>query len=83
MIFLDLMLPDMHGLEVLQELRQTDQAKQPFVIIQTGSATKENVEKAVEFGVGAILVKPCNVDQVSKALAKYREQCQAPGADKA
>lgn len=70
-VFLDLMMPDMHGLDVLEALRAHRQGDEIFVIIQTGSATKENVERAVELGVGAILVKPYNVEQIKKTLGKY------------
>ena len=77
-VFLDLMMPDMHGLDVLSELRALDHGDQIFVIIQTGSATKENVERAVELGVGAILVKPYKVVQIKKVLGKYLKPSQSP-----
>lgn len=75
-LFLDLMMPDMHGLDVLEQLRAMDGGDGIFVVIQTGSATKDNVERAVELAVGAILVKPYSVDKVNKALGLYLESRQ-------
>lgn len=72
-LFLDLMMPDMHGLDVLEQLRALEGGDRTFVVVQTGSATKDNVERAVELGVGAILVKPYSVDKVNKALGQYLE----------
>jgi two-component system chemotaxis response regulator CheY len=78
-VFLDLMMPDMHGLDVLGELRALPQGERAFVIVQTGSATKENVERARDLDVGGVLVKPYNFEKVRTAVGRYRSASADPG----
>lgn len=78
-VFLDLMMPDLHGLDVLAQLRAMPEGERAFVIVQTGSATKENVERARDLDVGGVLVKPYNFDKVRTAIGRYR----SAGADPA
>lgn len=73
LIFLDLEMPDMHGLEVLEQLREMDDGKDIFVVIQTGSATKANVERALELKVGDLLAKPYSREKLEGALRRYRQ----------
>lgn len=57
LILLDLILPKKHGLDVLEELRDTEEAKNIPVIILTNLEGLGEVEKAIELGATTYLVK--------------------------
>ena len=63
-VLLDLMLPDMSGLEVCRRIRASGQTPQPIVIMVT--ARGEEVDRVVGFEVGAddYLVKPFSVREL-------------------
>ncbi|MBN8828721.1 MAG: hybrid sensor histidine kinase/response regulator [Sphingobacteriia bacterium] len=55
-VFLDLMMPDVYGLDVLKEIRTSHQLNVP-VILQSG-ANIEELEKAQTMGISGCLSKP-------------------------
>jgi two-component system phosphate regulon response regulator PhoB len=63
-VLLDLMLPDISGLEVCRRIRASSQTPQPIVIMVT--ARGEEVDRVVGFEVGAddYLVKPFSVREL-------------------
>ena len=63
-VLLDLMLPDISGLEVCRRIRASGQTPQPIVIMVT--ARGEEVDRVVGFEVGAddYLVKPFSVREL-------------------
>jgi CheY-like chemotaxis protein len=63
LILLDIMMPEMDGLEVLRRIRAGTVNKSTPVIIMTAYGDSANVKKAVEFGANDFIVKP--VEQVS------------------
>jgi len=62
MIFLDLRLPDIHGLEVLQRIRQVDR-KAPTVII-TAHGDMESAIQALKMGAFDYINKPFELDEI-------------------
>ncbi|MFP4208147.1 MAG: response regulator [Wenzhouxiangella sp.] len=72
LVFLDLEMPDMHGLEVLEQIREMAGGDDIFVVIQTGSATKENVERARELKVDDLLAKPYSLEKLEISIGRYR-----------
>ena len=63
LILLDIMMPEMDGLEVLRRIRSGNVNKATPVIIMTAYGDSANVKKAVEYGANDFIVKP--VEQVS------------------
>lgn len=63
LILLDIMMPEMDGLEVLRRVRADSVNKETPVIIMTAYGDSANVRKAVEYGANDFIVKP--VEQVS------------------
>lgn len=57
LVLLDLILPRLHGLDVLKAMRQDAALASIPVIILTNMDSKESVEQAVELGAKAYLVK--------------------------
>lgn len=57
LILLDLILPKCHGLEVLNNLKKDEKTKDIPIIILTNVEKIDEVEKAIELGASAYLVK--------------------------
>lgn len=69
-ILLDLNLPGMTGLEVLEEIKQDSDLRSIPVIILTSSEAEEDIVKSYEEYANAYLTKPINVDEFIE-LAKF------------
>lgn len=75
LIILDLVLPKMHGFEVLEKLKENDNTKKIPVIVLTNLESMEDVEKAVSMGATTYLVKANYkleevVEKIKKTLAE-------------
>lgn len=57
LILLDLILPKLHGFDVLEDLKQDQQTEDIPVIILTNLGGTDEVQKALEMGVTTYLVK--------------------------
>jgi CheY-like chemotaxis protein len=67
LVFLDIMMPEMNGFEVLEALKR--QENRTPVIVLSALSRKEAVMKAVQLGVKSYMVKPIKPDAVfRKAL---------------
>lgn len=71
-VFLDMGLPDMTGLEVLKGIKRR-QPQTPVVMI-TGNATKDNAVEAMRQGAYDYLAKPFNVTDVTLIAARALER---------
>lgn len=67
LVFLDLRLPDMSGIEVLKEIKDIDESI--LVIIITGYATVESAVEAIHLGAYDYIKKPFKSDAV-KVITK-------------
>jgi len=77
LILLDLILPKLHGLEVLKGLKENEQTKQIPVIVLTNLEDMSGIEKALETGATTYLVKENYnleeiVEKVKEALKKFK-----------
>lgn len=61
-VLLDIMLPDMSGLEILEQLKQLDSNIQ--VVVLTAHGTKETVLSALRLGAADFLEKPIEADRL-------------------
>ncbi len=57
LILLDLILPKVQGLEVLKKLKESNKTKEIPVVVLTNLEEMEKVDKALELGATAYLVK--------------------------
>lgn len=67
-VLLDLRMPDMDGLDMLQVLKQRHPATQ--VVVLTGYASLESAQTAQRLGALDYLMKPGNLDEI---LSKIHE----------
>ena len=67
-VFLDVMMPEMDGLEALQNIKE----KHPEirVIMITGNPSVENVQESIQGGASGFIVKPFNTAKVLDTLHK-------------
>ncbi|EYF01611.1 sigma-54-dependent transcriptional regulator [Chondromyces apiculatus] len=64
MMLVDLMLPGMNGLELLDRVRQDDATRDLPVIVISGHATVHDAVKAIKLGAGDFFEKPLNRERV-------------------
>jgi len=69
-IFLDLKLPKISGLEVLQEIKSNPLTRTLPVVVVTSSKENPDIKKAYELGVNSYVVKPVNFDDFLKAMSQ-------------
>jgi len=70
LVLCDWNMPEMPGIELLNQVRSDEQLKGiPFVMV-TAEAKKENILEAVKAGVSSYIVKPFTAETVSEKLKK-------------
>ncbi len=74
LVILDLKMPDMGGIEVLEEIKRC--RPETKVIILTGYGTPEAARRARELGVTAYLAKPFDIFDLRKLLARETGQAE-------
>jgi two-component system, response regulator len=67
-IFLDLKLPKVNGLEVLKELKSNVRTKKIPVVIITSSKEDRDIKTAFELGANSYVVKPVEFDQFLQSI---------------
>jgi DNA-binding response OmpR family regulator len=71
LILLDLILPKIHGFDVLKELKKDDLTKDIPIIILTNLERVEDVQKAIELGATTYLVKAnYTLEEILKKVKK-------------
>lgn len=71
LVLLDILLPDMDGLTVLQEIRQQFPTQQIPVVAVTAMAYRWQQQQILEVGFDDYLCKPYTIDGLESLLLKY------------
>jgi two-component system sensor histidine kinase ChiS len=74
LVLLDLMLPDIYGLKVLQEIKRRVSSASMPVIIQTGTYDKVEIDKALGNGAVAYIRKPYQRKEVLDIIGRTLSQ---------
>lgn len=67
-ILLDLKLPKIHGLDVLEAIKKDSVLSHIPIIIMTSSKENEDIEKAYALGANSYVVKPVDFQQFAEAV---------------
>lgn len=72
LIFMDIQMPAMDGLEATKQIRQKlDLKQQPRIIAMTANALEEDRRQCLQAGMNDFMVKPIKLDMVEKMIVKW------------
>ena len=74
LVFLDLKLPKVHGLEVLRLLRENEATRSIPVAVLTSSDDPKDIARATQFGANEYIRKPIDWEEYSQALCSAAEK---------
>ncbi|HEX4473905.1 MAG TPA: response regulator [Polyangiaceae bacterium] len=69
-VFLDLKLPKVDGLEVLQRMKADPRTRSIPVVVLTSSSERKDVVECYNLGVNSYIVKPVNFERFSEAISQ-------------
>ena len=69
-ILLDLKMPKVNGIEVLQKIRSDERTKNIPVVMLTSSKEDPDIQKCYDLGVNSYVVKPVEFDAFQKAISE-------------
>lgn len=69
-ILLDLKMPKVNGIEVLQKIRSDERTKTIPVVMLTSSKEDPDIKKCYDLGVNSYVVKPLAFDEFRKAISE-------------
>jgi CheY-like chemotaxis protein len=70
-IFMDLSMPKMSGIEATTCLRESVATKNTPIIICTGWMARQQRERALESGAHEVVTKPISIKQIETVLTRY------------
>jgi two-component system response regulator len=76
-VFLDLNLPRLSGIDLLRKIRADHRLQNTSVIVMTGSVDTKDVEICTELGVAAYLPKPVTLETFAKIIG-YTDTDKVP-----
>ncbi len=68
LVILDLKLPRVNGMEVLQHIRADERTEMLPVVMWTSSDEGKDITEAYRNGVNSFVSKPVNIDEFAKAV---------------
>ena len=70
LVLLDLKMPKINGVEVLEELKKHEASKTIPVVVLTSSNEDIDIDRCYKLGVNSYIVKPVEFDAFSKVVAE-------------
>lgn len=71
LVFMDIHIPEMDGIEATEKILHSKINKVPFIIAMSANAIKEAEAEYRELGMKDIVTKPFNIEQLRKVLEKW------------
>jgi two-component system chemotaxis response regulator CheY len=69
LFMLDINMPEVSGLDMLEFLRRRKEWKELPVIMLSSEAAESTVDRTLEMGADAYLMKPVTIEELEKAMA--------------
>jgi len=73
LIVLDINIPKIDGKEVLQEIKSDHHLRTIPVVVLTSSESETDIALSYEYGANCVLIKPSDVDGVSRLFRSMEE----------
>lgn len=67
-ILLDIQMPKVNGIEVLQKIKSDPRTQSIPVVILTSSKEDPDIQKCYAFGVNSYIIKPVNFESFAEAI---------------
>jgi DNA-binding response OmpR family regulator len=74
LILLDLIMPGMHGFAVCKQLRENPALDKSTIIITSSKSYKPDIDKALELGADAYVIKPVEFEELFQIANEKMEQ---------
>ena len=74
--FIDLVMPEMDGWQLMQQIRQA--GIETLIIVVTGDRQQQTRQRALQAGACAVLTKPLQANELSTLLKNYGLYVPAP-----
>lgn len=71
LVFMDIHMPEMDGIEATQRILNSGRTKVPIIIAMTANAVKEAEAEYLQLGMKDIVTKPFTIEQLRKVLEKW------------
>ena len=68
LVLLDLKLPKINGLQVLERIRNSPRTRNLVVVVMTSSAENRDLKACYDLGVNSYIVKPVHFDDFASAI---------------
>lgn len=78
LMILDLMMPRMSGMEVLDEIRSRPAPSRPRIIVLSAKSTHQDILDALERGADDFIPKPFDLEDLLLRVRVWRERGHAP-----
>ena len=75
-VVLDMMMPDLSGLEVLHQIRNDAELASIPVIIVSAKSLPSDIQAGLQAGAAAYLTKPVTYQQLSATVAKVIQESE-------
>lgn len=82
LLFLDVLLPGVNGLDAVAKIKNQMQARAPVVAVVSSLAFPEIVTKAQKSGVDEFITKPLDADQLRSRLNRMINKALSAGVKK-
>ena len=73
-IFMDVQMPEINGLEVTRQIRQQyNSDSQPWIIAMTAGAMRNSCQECLDAGMNDYISKPLRLEDIIQALERYQK----------
>lgn len=79
-VFMDLQMPVMDGLQATRQLRANPPGHRPYIIALTANAFREDRDHCLAAGMDDYLSKPVQEERIVRALARFQRKRTSSGA---
>ena len=78
-ILLDIMMPQMNGYKVLQEIRSTLADHTTTIIMLSSVSSKDEIVACLKLGIQGYIVKPFQAKTLAETMVAYHRKAKSPG----